>query len=107
MNNNQLICTNCGHVGQGKKAIKGSILVELLLLFIVIVAWLFTPRIIMPVTVTISVLAMIGYSVYRLTSKKTICEKCGHASLIPLDTPVGQKLMKENAGGNSGAVDNK
>ncbi len=99
--NNQLICTNCGNVGTGKKTVKGSIWIELLLFFIVIVVWLSTPRILVTVTVTIALIGALGYSVYRLASKKLCCEKCGNPSLIPIDTPVGQKLMKEHGGGNA------
>ena len=77
-------------------------MVELLLFFIILIAWLFTPRIIMSVTILISFLTAVGYSVYRLSSRKIVCEKCGQASLIPLDTPVGQKLLKETTSSDSG-----
>jgi hypothetical protein len=40
-------------------------------------------------------IAAIGYSFFRMVSKKTVCEKCDSQTLIPVDTPMGQKIVKE------------
>lgn len=73
----EYICTICGHVGYPKKITKGSFIME-------IVLWIFF------------LIPGIIYSVWRLSSKRKICSACGNVSIIPADTPMGQKLIKEN-----------
>jgi hypothetical protein len=72
----QLICTNCGYIGYPKRITKGSFWIE-------VVLWLFflVPGLI--------------YSIWRLTTKYDACPKCKNASMIPIDTPRGQKLLEE------------
>ena len=71
-----MICTKCGTVGMGKMFTPGSMFCELVL-------WL------------AFLLPGLIYSVWRLSSKKRVCESCGSADLIPVDSPAGQKLLKE------------
>ena len=70
------ICTTCGHTGKPVKLTKGSFAIELLL-------WLclFIPGLI--------------YSIWRLTSRYDACPKCKKTTLIPLNTPIAQKLLNE------------
>lgn len=70
------ICTVCGHVGKPKKTVKGSILIELFLWCLLLVPGLI-------------------YSIWRLTTKATVCVKCSSANIVPLDSPVGAELMKK------------
>lgn len=70
------ICTLCGYSGEVKKKNKGNGLIELILWFFFII-----PGII--------------YSIWRRADKQNLCPKCGNASMIPLDTPMGQKLLTE------------
>lgn len=70
------ICTSCGFSGKPQRKVKGSILIE-------IVLWLFF------------ILPGIIYSVWRLTSNISVCPKCGNTTMIPMDSPVGQKLTRE------------
>lgn len=72
----KLICSACGHIGSSKTAVKGNILIE-------IVLWLcfLVPGII--------------YSLWRSSSRHKTCPKCGSTNLIPLDSPVAQKLLAE------------
>jgi hypothetical protein len=72
------ICTTCGYVGKPVKIIKGSVLLELLL-------WL------------CFLLPGIFYSVWRSNSRVEICPKCKNSSMIPVDSPVGQKLVADQS----------
>jgi len=72
----QLVCTMCGYVGNYKKKAKGSFAVEVIL-------WL------------LFLLPGIVYSVWRMSSKQKVCPKCGNTNMIPADTPMGQKLIRE------------
>jgi len=71
------ICSQCGNVGKPKKETKGSILTELVL-------WLFF------------IIPGLCYSIWRLSSKHEVCRYCGNESLVPLDSPVGKKLLEEH-----------
>lgn len=72
------VCTSCGYVGRPASTVKGSILIEILL-------WCFflVPGII--------------YSIWRISTKQSVCPKCRRATMIPSDTPVGAKLAQANA----------
>ncbi len=71
----QYICTVCGHVGYPVKRSRGSFLVEIAL-------WLCFG------------LPGLIYTLWRLTSKYDACPKCGNPSMIPIDTPMGKKLLE-------------
>jgi predicted RNA-binding Zn-ribbon protein involved in translation (DUF1610 family) len=72
----EFICGNCGYIGKTKKATKGSFWIELAL-------WLFL------------ILPGLIYSIWRITSRHFICPTCGSPELIPVDSPRGKKLIKE------------
>ena len=74
--NDELICTACGYVGTPKKLMKGSIAVEFLLWLLLIIPGLI-------------------YTTWRSSSQYKACPKCKGTSMIPTDTPVGQKLLNE------------
>lgn len=74
---NQFVCTTCGYVGSPKRITKGSILYEIILWLLFIVPGLI-------------------YTIWRLTTVYDACPKCKNASMIPVDTPIGQKLVREN-----------
>lgn len=76
-NNGNFICTNCGVTGQPKTIKEGSFWVELVL-------WIFL------------LIPGIVYSVWRLASKEKVCPICGQPSMIPINTPKGARLLKEN-----------
>ncbi len=74
---NEWVCAQCGWHGTTTKSItKGSILIELVL-------WLML------------LLPGLIYSIWRHVSRYKGCPKCASASLIPADSPVGQKLMRD------------
>lgn len=70
------VCSSCGFVGFPEIKHKGSIWIEIIL-------WLFflVPGII--------------YSIWRVGSKFLRCPKCNGTTIIPTNTPIGQKLIKE------------
>lgn len=72
----QLICTICGYTGTSNMKNKGNGLIELIL-------WLFF------------LIPGIIYSIWRRSDKQSSCLKCGNKSMIPANTPIGQKLASE------------
>ena len=70
------ICKTCGNVGKPKMVTKGSILIE-------IVLWL------------CFILPGLIYSIWRFTSKYEACKKCNSTDLVPKDSPIGKKLLKD------------
>lgn len=74
--NENYICTSCGYKGKSKKWTKGSFGIELLLWFFFIIPGLI-------------------YSIWRLTNKVEVCPSCKQPTMIPLHSPMGQKLMHE------------
>jgi hypothetical protein len=70
------VCKNCGYYGQSERGMKGAFLIE-------VVLWLFF------------IVPGIIYSVWRLTTKYNACPKCKGDTLIPSDTPMGQRLLNE------------
>lgn len=72
----KLICSACGHIGSSKTAVKGNILIELIL-------WL------------CFIIPGIIYSLWRSSSRYKKCTVCGSTNLIPLDSPNGMKLLAD------------
>ncbi len=72
----KLICSACGHVGSSKTAVKGNILIEIIL-------WLFF------------IIPGLIYSIWRSSSRYKKCVVCGSTNLVPVDTPVGRKMLAE------------
>jgi flagellar basal body-associated protein FliL len=72
-----MICTACGAAAEPKRITKGSIWIEIILWLCFIVPGLI-------------------YSIWRLSSRRDGCRSCGSASLVPLDSPVGRKLIQEH-----------
>ena len=71
----KMICRNCGHKGIPRRATPGSILIELILWICFIVPGLI-------------------YSIWRLTSKRSVCPRCEALYMIPLDSPIARKMIK-------------
>jgi hypothetical protein len=75
----RFVCKACGHATfLRKRRVKGSFLIELIL-------WL------------AFLLPGLIYSIWRLTTKDWVCPKCLQAALIPVDSPLGQRLLSEFA----------
>lgn len=77
-----MICASCGSQAGTKRVTRGSFWIELVL-------WLFF------------IIPGLIYSIWRLTTKQTVCRACGQANLIPVDSPMGQAMLEKTA--NRGA----
>ena len=72
----QYVCTVCNYVGIPKRDAKGSIGVE-------IVLWIFF------------IIPGLIYSIWRMSNKTLVCPKCKNDKMIPVTSPLGQKLVAE------------
>ena len=72
------ICTDCKHVGKGKKVQRGS---KKLSIFLWIV---FSP-------------VAIFYSLYRLTGSKKCCEECGSFNIYPTKSDLLEVVSYQNS----------
>lgn len=70
------ICTSCGCYCYPQKKTRGSFAIEIIL-------WLFF------------LIPGLIYTIWRLTTRYSVCPKCGHSTLVPSDSPVGQKLLNQ------------
>jgi hypothetical protein len=75
----KFICKACGYVGKQKTETPGQFWVELVLWIMLIVPGLI-------------------YSVWRISARRKVCPKCKARDMIPVDTPVGQEMVKKLAG---------
>jgi len=83
-----LFCTTCGATGSPKRSVQGTFAAELILWIvgIALAVLLLWPAIIVP----------IAYSLYRLfSSRSRACRSCGAETLVPLNSPVAQKMRRE------------
>ena len=74
----EFICATCGSRGAATMKTKGSLLIELILWCCFVIPGLI-------------------YSVWRRVGKPRVCDACGGMTVVPLNTPVGQKLAAEHA----------
>lgn len=81
------ICTSCGFVGKPKTFIKGNFIVELLLWILGIIFLFFFG--------IITLIVPFIYSIWRITTRYRGCRRCKSNSIIPVDSPKGQMLIKE------------
>ena len=72
-----LVCTNCGHVGDTTTATKGHFALEVVLWLCLLV-----PGII--------------YSIWRITTRHEACPACGNTNLLPRSSPMAQKFLRQN-----------
>lgn len=73
-----MVCKACGHQGSGSTKTRGNILIEIILWLCLIIPGLI-------------------YSLWRLGSRHKVCAVCGSTELIPIDSPIGKKLIEESA----------
>jgi len=74
-----MVCSICGYQGKPKTVTKGSIIIELALWIMFVVPGLI-------------------YSLWRMTSRYKACPNCLTPNMIPLDSPMGNKLIKTLSG---------
>lgn len=74
------VCTTCHNAGRSKIQTPGSTWITLILIFP-----FFIPAIV--------------YEVWRMTSKKKICKSCDSSNIVPISSPVGQKIIGQVSSG--------
>lgn len=74
-----MVCTTCGHHGRATRTTRGSIWIEVVLWLCLIVPGLV-------------------YSIWRLSTRADACTSCGGTTLVPEGSPVGRKLLSDQAG---------
>jgi hypothetical protein len=79
----ELICASCLTIGRTRKITRGSFFIELILWCCLII-----PGII--------------YSAWRLTTRRMACSVCKGTNLIPLSSPMGQRLTTGRFAGMGG-----
>lgn len=72
----EMLCPSCGTKGKPRKKAKGSILIELVLWICFIIPGLI-------------------YSLWRMTSTQKVCPSCKQPGMIPLDSPIAQKILAQ------------
>ena len=70
----EMICTSCGTQGQPMTHTPGSFLIE-------IVLWLFF------------IVPGLIYSIWRHTQRRKVCRACGAATMVPVSSPIGRRLV--------------
>ena len=64
------------------------------LFFIEVAIWILS-LFIVPQTAGVSVLIAVGYSAFRLLSKKMICTKCKSDNIVHNDTDIAKQILQE------------
>lgn len=75
-----MLCASCGSQDTPKRVTRGSFLIEVFLWLCLLV-----PGIV--------------YSLWRLTSKRSVCRACGQENLIPLTSPMAQSILQRTGQG--------
>lgn len=70
----KIVCTSCGSVGYPQTVTPGYILIEIAL-------WL------------VFILPGLLYSIWRLSARHQACGVCGQKTIIPVDSPMAQKIL--------------
>ena len=70
----QMMCKHCGTISIPKKKVPGYFFIELLL-------W------------CLFILPGLAYTIWRLTNKQNICPACKASNMIPLNSPIAQKIL--------------
>lgn len=72
----QVICKSCGFHGKPGTVTKGSFAIEVILWLCFLIPGLI-------------------YSFWRLSSRGNNCPTCGSTEVIPIDSPLGRKLLAD------------
>lgn len=71
-----LFCAMCGTEGRPRRQTRGSFLIEIVLWLLFIIPGLI-------------------YSLWRVSTRRSVCAACGSDNVMPLDSPVARKLRAE------------
>lgn len=72
----KMICKACGHVGKPARKTRGNLLIEIILWLCFIVPGLI-------------------YTIWRCSTRYNACKTCNATELVPVDSPIGQQLVKQ------------
>jgi len=72
----EYICSSCGYKGSPKIKDRGSCILALFLFLFFIIPGVF-------------------YVLWMVSGKRLFCPKCNSEAMIPLDTPMGQKMFND------------
>lgn len=75
----KMFCPNCFNIGKPKIQTKGSIIIEIIL-------WL------------MFIIPGVIYSIWRLTTRQSVCPTCKQPGMIPEDSPRAIELRAQSAG---------
>lgn len=73
-----IVCKTCGFHGESENDTKGSFGIEVILWLCFIIPGLI-------------------YSLWRLSTRRPVCPKCSSSEIIPIDSPLGNQLMRKIA----------
>ena len=68
------VCTRCESIGTGKSKVNGNIAIEIVLWLCFIIPGLI-------------------YTIWRSYSRHRVCAQCGSADLVPIDSPLGERII--------------
>jgi len=75
----EMVCTRCGSRG-GRRGLRGNAGIELLL-------W------------CLFILPGLAYTMHRTSNRPWVCRTCGAEAMVPADSPIGKKVVRELAAG--------
>lgn len=78
--NKEFLCTTCHHVGKTRVHVPGSLLITLFLLLF-------------------GILPGVIYEIWRSSAKRRVCSSCKSQGIVPLTSPIAQKLLGQSNGG--------
>lgn len=79
------ICSTCGHLGFPDSKARGSFALEIGLWLIGLIVW--------PLLI-----AALLHTLWRFFARRAVCIKCGSATLLPTDSPIGRTLVESTQG---------
>lgn len=81
------VCTACGYLGQEKTQPKGTFIGE-------VGVWMIGAALAVFIAPVLLVIPLI-YSIWRMTSRERLCPKCKNPGMIPVDSPMASKFIRD------------
>lgn len=91
------LCTGCLYIGFEDRASYGSVKTESalwMIAFVLAFAGVFEKELWLPATIVFAVAFFYTLTLFRI--KICVCPRCGHDSMIPLDTPKAADIIANN-----------
>ena len=85
--NTEIVCTSCGSVGFSQTVTPGSTALEFFLWGFSIVAGAVFPLLF------VLLIPVLGFSIWRLSARHQACKACGQKGIIPVNSPMAQKIL--------------